>query len=220
MWFLLGSILPFLLKKDPIRVCVNRSYYRCTHMPDQGCKARKQVQVSDTNPSEYIVSYFGQHTCRDPSEVPILIESAATDAPTNFISFGGSAAATTSAAHHAAVPPHNHRQLAVPRPMMPSRFAGGYYSSSLPAAAQDRCGSEEAISSFSAAGELGAVVMGSSSSTRRIAVGSAPEYDVLTGGGIDTGSLPSSPSSLGGFMTTAGSFGSFGGDDDLFGFDL
>jgi hypothetical protein len=187
-------------------------------MPDQGCKARKQVQVSDTNPSEYIVSYFGQHTCRDPSEVPIFIESAATDAPTNFISFGGSTAATTSAAHHA-VPPHN-RQLAVTRPMMLSRFAGGYYNSSLPAAAaaaQDRCGSEEAISSFSPAGELGAVVMGSSS-MRRIAVGSAPEYDVLTGG-IDTGSLPSSPSSLGGFMT-AGSFGSFGGDDDLFGFDL
>jgi hypothetical protein len=183
----------------------HRSYYRCTHTVDQGCKARKQVQVSNTNPSEYIVSYFGQHTCRDPSTVPIVIE-AATDAPTNFIRFGSP---STTSAH--AVPPHRQHQ-AVFSPamtMLPPRFAG--YSSSLPAAYQERCGSEEAISGISPAGQLA-----SSSTGRRVTtVGSAPEYDMRVGG-IDTGgSFPSSPSSLGGFMTA--SFGSFG-DDDLSGF--
>lgn len=170
----------------------NRSYYRCTHMPDQGCMARKHVQVSDTNPSEYIINYFGKHTCRDLSTIPLVIEAATDDVPptncANFICFGS--ATTTSSA--AAVP---HHRL--------SRFAG--YSTSLPAVVeQKRCGSEEAISS----GLLGDVV------------GSAPEYRWPPDGeasGIDTGSFPSSPtSSLGGFLT--GSFGNGGMDDDLFGF--
>jgi hypothetical protein len=191
----------YCLKKK--QIYTHRSYYRCTHTRDQGCKARKQVQVSNTNPSEYIVSYFGQHTCQDPSTLPIVIEAATDDAPTNFIRFGST---STTSAH--AVPPH--RQQVVFTPAMPTmlpRLAG--YSSSHPAAYQERCGSEETTSGISPAGQLA-----SSSTGRRITTeGSAPEYDMLFGG-IDTGgSFPSSPSSLGGFMTA--SFGSFGDDDCL-----
>ncbi|KAK1283186.1 putative WRKY transcription factor 70 [Acorus calamus] len=40
-----------------------RSYYRCTHKY-QGCHASKHVQRSDDDPSTYLVTYMGQHTCR------------------------------------------------------------------------------------------------------------------------------------------------------------
>ncbi|ONK77168.1 uncharacterized protein A4U43_C02F3800 [Asparagus officinalis] len=46
-----------------------RSYFRCPHKYDQGCKATRQVQQSEQDPSRFTVTYFGQHTCRDPFEV-------------------------------------------------------------------------------------------------------------------------------------------------------
>ncbi|CAD6216672.1 unnamed protein product [Miscanthus lutarioriparius] len=176
-----------------------RSYYRCTHRPDQGCRATRQVQASDANPSEFIISYFGHHTCRDPSTIPLVIPDTAPPPDcANLISFGGSTVGGAST-------------------MLLSRFG---YSSSLPTQAQDyRCGSEEALSSSSPATQLAAVVVGTMTSSAT--VGSAPAV-YCPGGTSDMacgpGSFPSSPSSLG-FMTGS-PFGSFGnaGDDDLFGF--
>ncbi|RLN36162.1 putative WRKY transcription factor 38 [Panicum miliaceum] len=198
-----------------------RSYYRCTHKPDQGCRATRQVQASDDNPSEFVISYYGQHTCRDPSTIPLVIEAAAPpDDCASLISFGSTMGASTTTL---AAPPQRPQAFDDPT-MFISRLVG--YSSSLPA--QDyRCGSEEVHSSSSPpAGELAAAVGSAAGMTTSSAtvVGSAPaEYwPGGTGGdmacGHGAGSFPSSPSSLG-FMT--GSFGSFGnaGDDDMFGFD-
>ncbi|RCV14529.1 hypothetical protein SETIT_2G433600v2 [Setaria italica] len=190
-----------------------RSYYRCTHKPDQGCRATRQVQTSDDNPSEFVISYFGHHTCRDPSTMPLVIhDDTAPPDSANLISFGSTAAmGASTSTHNITVPPPHAFD---PTTMLVSRFVYRY-SSSLPA--QDhRCGSEEVHSSSSPAGDLTAVV-GSAGMASSATVGSAPaEYMACGAGG--TGSFPSSPSSLG-FMT--GSFGSFGnaGDDDLFGFD-
>jgi len=200
-----------------------RSYYRCTHKADQGCKATRQVQASDDNPSEFVISYYGQHTCRDPSTIPLVIDAAAAppDDCANLISFGsatlGLGASTTTLA---AVPP---QPQAFDPTMFISRMVG--YSSSLPA--QDyRCGSEELHSSSASPAAEVAAVVGSAGTTSSAIVGSAPAEYWLPGGtrgdmawgGHGPGSFPSSPSSLG-FMT--GSFGSFGnaGDDDMFGFD-
>ncbi|RLM98311.1 putative WRKY transcription factor 62 [Panicum miliaceum] len=38
-------------------------YFRCSYKYDNGCKAARQVQQSETNPSLYVVAYFGEHTC-------------------------------------------------------------------------------------------------------------------------------------------------------------
>ncbi|XP_062187956.1 transcription factor WRKY45-2-like [Phragmites australis] len=192
-----------------------RSYYRCAYRPDQGCRATRQVQASEANPSEYLINYFGEHTCRDPSTIPHVIEVAAPPDCANLISFGSSTIGATTSAH--TVPQGGFTRDRAVDPMMLSRFVS--YSRSLPA--QECCGSEEAFSRSSPAGELAAVV-GSAGTTSSATVGSAPEYWLGVASDMagvnDTGSFPSSPSSLG-FMT--GSFGSFGNglDDDLFGFD-
>ncbi|XP_020107963.1 probable WRKY transcription factor 70 [Ananas comosus] len=51
-----------------------KSYFRCTHKNDQGCMARKQVQRSEDDPTTYIITYMGEHTCRDPSTIPQILE--------------------------------------------------------------------------------------------------------------------------------------------------
>ncbi|ONK61773.1 uncharacterized protein A4U43_C08F33440 [Asparagus officinalis] len=43
-----------------------RCYFRCTHKHDQGCKATRQVQQSEEDPSLFIITYFGEHTCKHP----------------------------------------------------------------------------------------------------------------------------------------------------------
>ncbi|TKY56379.1 WRKY transcription factor 70 [Spatholobus suberectus] len=40
-----------------------RSYYRCSHKYDQGCRATKQVQRDQDNPDMYRTTYIGIHTC-------------------------------------------------------------------------------------------------------------------------------------------------------------
>ncbi|KAK4774316.1 hypothetical protein SAY86_009251 [Trapa natans] len=40
-----------------------RSYFRCTHKYDQGCKATKQVQMMEDDPCKYHTTYIGAHTC-------------------------------------------------------------------------------------------------------------------------------------------------------------
>ncbi|KAF6999352.1 hypothetical protein CFC21_015395 [Triticum aestivum] len=212
-----------------------RSYYRCTHLPDQGCKAKRHVHVSEANPSEYTIDYYGQHTCRDPSTFPsLIVQGAADTAPppdcANLISFAPinganrafTASTSTSAfAHHLMKEPVDHH------PMLFSQFSN--YSSSPPA--------QEGIPSGSSSRACherfmqyagGQFVDITGRSTSPLTVGSAPaEYwpvvgvagvDMDAGAGMD--SFPSSPSSLG-FMSGSlgGSFGNTVCDDDLFSFD-
>lgn len=40
-----------------------RCYYRCTHKPDYGCKAQKQVQKLEDDSNMFHITYFGHHTC-------------------------------------------------------------------------------------------------------------------------------------------------------------
>ncbi|KAL6841420.1 hypothetical protein ACP4OV_028938 [Aristida adscensionis] len=40
-----------------------RLYFRCTYKDGHGCMARRQVQQSDADPSVYLITYFGDHTC-------------------------------------------------------------------------------------------------------------------------------------------------------------
>lgn len=37
--------------------------------------ARKQVQRSEDDPTTYIITYIGEHTCRDPSTIPQILET-------------------------------------------------------------------------------------------------------------------------------------------------
>nr|GEU61493.1 probable WRKY transcription factor 70 [Tanacetum cinerariifolium] len=41
-----------------------RCYYRCTYMPDQGCKAKKHVQQLENESNKFRITYFGRHTCK------------------------------------------------------------------------------------------------------------------------------------------------------------
>ncbi|XP_037481222.1 probable WRKY transcription factor 67 [Triticum dicoccoides] len=204
-----------------------RSYYRCSHKPDQGCQATRQVQESESNPSEYIISYYGQHTCKDPSTFrSLFIQGAADAAPpadcSNLISFtsinGAAASTSTSAFAHCGV-----KEAVDLHPMLSSRFSN--YSSSPPV--------QEGVSSGSpspaghgkfmqyAGGQLVDVI---DQRTSPLTVGSAPaEYWPVAGdAGAGMDSFPSSPSpSSLGFMSGSlgGSFGNSIYDDDLFGFD-
>ncbi|KAI4324538.1 hypothetical protein MLD38_030021 [Melastoma candidum] len=42
-----------------------RHYYRCTHKPDRGCQATKQVQQFSDDPITFRTVYQGHHTCND-----------------------------------------------------------------------------------------------------------------------------------------------------------
>jgi hypothetical protein len=54
----------------------HRLYFRCSYKEDQGCLARRRVQQSDADPSVYLITYFGDHTCssdNDEPPVPLVI---------------------------------------------------------------------------------------------------------------------------------------------------
>nr|AYU71105.1 transcription factor WRKY70 [Lilium regale] len=58
-----------------------RSYYRCTHKTDRGCRATRQVQQSEEDPTMFVITYMGEHTCRsDPNK--------ASTSESYFLSFG------------------------------------------------------------------------------------------------------------------------------------
>ncbi|XAR66040.1 hypothetical protein NMG60_11012088 [Bertholletia excelsa] len=50
-------------QKDILNARFPRCYFRCTHKPDQGCKATRQVQRVQEEPIMYQITYFGHHTC-------------------------------------------------------------------------------------------------------------------------------------------------------------
>ncbi|XP_042428177.1 WRKY transcription factor WRKY24-like [Zingiber officinale] len=53
-----------------------RSYFRCTHKYDQGCLARRQVQQAEDDPKTFVITYDGEHTCRDPATASDHMASA------------------------------------------------------------------------------------------------------------------------------------------------
>ncbi|CAL1392700.1 unnamed protein product [Linum trigynum] len=52
-------------QKEILHAKFPRSYYRCTHKFDQGCKATKQVQQLEQEKEMYSITYLGHHTCRN-----------------------------------------------------------------------------------------------------------------------------------------------------------
>ncbi|KAG8096052.1 hypothetical protein GUJ93_ZPchr0013g35123 [Zizania palustris] len=83
-----------------------RSYYRCTHQVDEGCMAKRQVQLCEADPSKYDITYYGEHTCRDPSTMINPAAIVATDGANNIISFATTASyptATDLASHQLAM---------------------------------------------------------------------------------------------------------------------
>ncbi|KAG2481260.1 hypothetical protein PVAP13_J683232 [Panicum virgatum] len=59
-----------------------RLYFRCTYKDDHGCTARRQVQRSDADPSVFLITYLGDHTCCRGDDEPL--------APFVIINFGSS----------------------------------------------------------------------------------------------------------------------------------
>nr|CAB3496029.1 unnamed protein product [Digitaria exilis] len=202
-----------------------RSYYRCTHKSDQGCNAKRQVQSSDTDQSKYVVTYYGKHTCRDPSTIPpLVVHAAAGDAPPdhagNLISFGPISIANNTSAAAA-----SSSQL----------YLVGGSGAAADQLSTSWCASDDLFSSsagsFMHMDELiGAVVVGSApgvtSSTAAGVGSSASAMD--RGGGLGGTAArgggaasfpPSSPN--GGLGFVVGSLGSIDGDedDDLFPMD-
>ncbi|PKA51127.1 putative WRKY transcription factor 70 [Apostasia shenzhenica] len=51
-----------------------RSYFRCTHKYDKGCMAARQVQKSESDPSLFVITYFGDHTCEFAAAAPCRSE--------------------------------------------------------------------------------------------------------------------------------------------------
>ncbi|KAK3151548.1 hypothetical protein QOZ80_3AG0247330 [Eleusine coracana subsp. coracana] len=182
-----------------------RSYFRCTHRSDQGCPAKRQVQRCDADPSKHVVTYYGEHTCRDPSQiVPIVIHAAGYAPPdggaSNLISFALSRANAGSTGGAS------------------SQTVADMDGSATQLSTSSWCTSDDvSAGSFMQMDELGAVVGSAAGvmSARTEAGSAAPGNDdmIMPGlGGVGTGagSFPSSPNSLG-FEV---------GDDDLFRLDL
>jgi len=191
-----------------------RSYYRCTHSSGQGCKAKRQVQRSETDPSKHIIAYYGEHTCRDPSTIPLAVHAAgaAPDRANNLISFGHSGANDNAAATGAA---SSSQYLAMGR----STIGEHQLSTSW-------CTSDDMFSSsagsFMHVDELISAVVGSAGVTSTATAGSSAldrgGLGGMAGGGGGNASFPPSPNGLAGFVV--GSLGSIGGDDDdLFSMD-
>ncbi|CAL4930852.1 unnamed protein product [Urochloa decumbens] len=180
-----------------------RSYYRCTHKSDQGCNAKRQVQACEGDTCKYVVTYYGVHTCRDPSTIPL---GAAPDRANNLISFGATSNAAAAAASTGASSSHQYVAMAADQ------------------LSTSWCASDDVFSFSSSAGSLmqvdeliGAVVASAGVVTSTATAGSAGldrggGFGGVAGGSGGTGSFPPSQNGLGSFVV--GSFGSVGGDDD------
>lgn len=69
-----------------------RLYFRCTYRDDSGCPATRQVQMSEQDPSLYVITYFGEHTCC--TNVAAAAASEIDDTHPFVINFGSAAAAS------------------------------------------------------------------------------------------------------------------------------
>ncbi|KAK3230405.1 hypothetical protein Dsin_002286 [Dipteronia sinensis] len=66
-------------QKDILNTTYPRSYFRCTHKYEQGCKATKQVQKMEDNPQMYETIYIGNHTCRSQMSLTSTPQMIITD---------------------------------------------------------------------------------------------------------------------------------------------
>ncbi|KAF3330413.1 putative WRKY transcription factor 70 [Carex littledalei] len=73
-----------------------RSYFRCTHKLDQGCQAQKQSQKSEEDPTVFIITYIGNHTCNNASPLPQIIENFSHDNSSCLISFESNTATSNN----------------------------------------------------------------------------------------------------------------------------
>ncbi|KAH7654078.1 WRKY domain-containing protein [Dioscorea alata] len=64
-----------------------RSYFRCTHKHDRNCQATRQVQKSEEDPSMFVITYMGEHTCKDPINASQFLASGPHHASSRLISF-------------------------------------------------------------------------------------------------------------------------------------
>ncbi|KAF5752633.1 WRKY transcription factor 70 family protein [Tripterygium wilfordii] len=62
-------------QKDILNAKYPRSYFRCTHKYDKGCKATKQVQKMEDQPGMFQTTYIGNHTCRNVVKAPPMIKT-------------------------------------------------------------------------------------------------------------------------------------------------
>nr|WDU66004.1 WRKY70 transcription factor [Iris laevigata] len=74
-----------------------RGYYRCTHKNDQMCLATRHVQQSEENPSHFVITYIGEHTCRELAET---LQASLENDPC-IIDFSRSLANTTASSNPA-----------------------------------------------------------------------------------------------------------------------
>ncbi|KAF0927819.1 hypothetical protein E2562_036239 [Oryza meyeriana var. granulata] len=51
-----------------------RLYFRCSYKEDDGCKATRHVQQSEDDPSLYVITYFGEHTCSCKSAAAAAVD--------------------------------------------------------------------------------------------------------------------------------------------------
>ncbi|KAI3843952.1 hypothetical protein MKW92_042175 [Papaver armeniacum] len=56
-------------QKDILGAKYSRAYYKCSYCTSQNCLALKQVQRSDLNSSMFNVTYIGNHSCAEISEL-------------------------------------------------------------------------------------------------------------------------------------------------------
>lgn len=68
-----------------------RSYFRCTRKFDQGCQATKQVQKSEEDPSLFVITYMGEHTCTNNHNIILSSNSS----EPSIISFGSNTSNVT-----------------------------------------------------------------------------------------------------------------------------
>lgn len=206
-----------------------RSYYRCTHKADQGCNAKRQVQRCETDASTYVVTYYGEHTCRDLSSIPLIHQAAAAraeepddDRANNLISFGSN---SNNAASNGASSSQQQYQLAMGR-----SAADHQQQLSTSWCTSDDVFSSSAGSFMQVADDqlIGAVVVGSAgvaSSAPDRAAGTLLGGGVASGGGgggggaAAAGSFPPSPNSLDFVVGSLGSIGGGEDDEDMFRLD-
>ncbi|XP_077228960.1 transcription factor WRKY45-1-like [Tasmannia lanceolata] len=60
-------------KKEILGAKYPRCYFRCTHKNDQECQAIKHVQRREDDPNTYLITYMGQHTCKDLHKNPKFV---------------------------------------------------------------------------------------------------------------------------------------------------
>ncbi|CAI0552278.1 unnamed protein product [Linum tenue] len=72
-------------QKEILHAKFPRSYFRCTHKHEQGCKATKQVQRLEQEDEMYSITYLGHHTCKNAlaaaaAVLPPFVDARATAA--------------------------------------------------------------------------------------------------------------------------------------------